>query len=319
MKAVILTQYGGPEFLEYTDIPKPSPGPGQILVRVYASTVSPSNLKRGSGILRGVVPELEFPWVPGADFSGVVESVGEGVTEFSAGDEVYSYGGPGGSYAEFIAVDTAAVALKPKTLTHQQAASLALVAQTAAQALDMAELKAGQTLLVTGAGGAVASVAIQLAKARGAHVVALSRPGSAERVRSLGADDVIDSDATPFKKVPKDVDVVLDALGGEFESKAYTVMKPNGILIALNLPPTPGLGERYGVRAVLMRTQNRTGTLAEISREVDAGKIKPFIIGRTYPLSQVPRAWRDYKSHTIEGKLVIDVAGTASGTNTNVA
>src|SRR5262245_42976488 len=140
MKAVTLAEYGGPELLEYTDIARPEPGPGQVLVRVRASSVNPGNVKRASGRLRGVVPELEFPWVPGADFSGVVTETGAGVTAFRPGDEVFSYGGPGGAYAEFIAVGADAVARKPASLSHEEAASLALVAQTAAQALDAAGL-----------------------------------------------------------------------------------------------------------------------------------------------------------------------------------
>jgi len=306
MKAIVLEQYGGPELLKYLNIPIPVSGPGQVLVRVHASSVNPGNVKRGAGRLRGIVPELEFPWVPGGDFSGVVEEVGGNVTSFRVGDAVFGSGGPGGAYAEYLTADANIIAPKPAVFTHREAASLGLVLQTAALSLDEAGLKAAQTVLILGAGGAVGNVTLQLARLRGARVLAVCRSRSVERLHSLGADEVINADTTAFETVAKNVDIVVDGLGGEFEQKAFSVLKPNGILVALTRPPSQEQAGRHRVRAFLVRTQPQPGYLAKLGKEIGDGKIKPFL-GPTYPLSETAQAWKDYESGLIEGKIVISV------------
>lgn len=308
MKAIVLTQYGGPDDLRYTDIVKPEPGPGQVLVRVIAASVTPSIVKRAAGLLRGIAPELEFPWVPGADFSGVVEPVGQGVPAFRAGDEVYAYGGPCAAFAEFIAVDAPLLAKKPGNISHEEAASLALVGQTAWQALDECGLEAGQTILVLGAGGAVGNVAVPLARKRGARVIAMARGKSATRLRSLGADETIDSDKVAFETVVANVDVVLDLLGGEFERRAFAVLRPHGTLISVTRPADPEEAKRRQVRAIFIRTQPEGDRLARLTIEVERGAIKPFL-GRTYPLSQTAEAWKDLAARRVDGKIVIRTIG----------
>ena len=190
MKAIVLEQYGGPEQLALQNIPNPTPGRGQAVVRVVATSLNPIDFKRASGTMRQLFP-VEFPFVPGGDFSGVVDALAGGVDAFRLGDEVFGYAAAGGSYAEFIAIDTNKLALKPTTLSHEEAASLAMVAQTASQALKEAGLEAGQTILIHGAGGAVGNAAVQLAQKVGAHVIAVARAESVDRLRSYGASLVI--------------------------------------------------------------------------------------------------------------------------------
>ena len=145
------------------DVAKPKPNRGEVLVNVHASAVDPGNVKRASGAMRGWVPELEFPWIPGAALAGVIEELGEGVTAFRKGDAVYGYKATGGAYAEFIAVNANEIALKPSRLSHEQAAAIAVAGQTALLAMGTAGLTAGQSILILGAGGAVGSLALQLA------------------------------------------------------------------------------------------------------------------------------------------------------------
>jgi NADPH:quinone reductase-like Zn-dependent oxidoreductase len=146
MKAVVLQDFGGPEKLKWKETPRPVPGPGQVLIRTAATSLNPVNLKRASGTMRQFFP-VEFPFIPGGDFSGVVEETGEDVTAFHIGDEVFGYSFAGGAYAEFLAADTNVMAPKPASLSHEETASLALVAQTALQALEEAGLRSGQTVL----------------------------------------------------------------------------------------------------------------------------------------------------------------------------
>jgi NADPH:quinone reductase-like Zn-dependent oxidoreductase len=197
MKAVVLQDFGGPEQLTWKEVPQPVPSAGQVLIRVAAPSLNPVELKRASGTMRQIFP-VEFPFIPGGDFSGVVEGLGEGVTEFRIGDEVYGYCFRGGAYAEFLVIDANVIAPKPAILSHEETASLALVAQTASQALQEAALHAGQTILIHGAGGSVGNVAVQLAKKIGASVIAVCHSASVDRLRSYRADEVIDSATIPL-------------------------------------------------------------------------------------------------------------------------
>src|ERR1700739_3403978 len=208
MKAIQTKQYGGEEQLELAELPKPAARKGQVVVRVFATTLNPIDLKLTSGDIRQMMP-LQFPFVPGADFSGVVDSVGEGVSEFRVGDEVWGYPVGGGSYAEYVAVDADKIARKPKTLDHIEAASLALVGQTALQMVDQAAVQKGQTVLIHGGGGAVGSVAVQELHRRGGKVIATAGRASFDRLTTYGADELIDYESTPFEKSVHGVDVVL--------------------------------------------------------------------------------------------------------------
>jgi NADPH:quinone reductase-like Zn-dependent oxidoreductase len=305
MKAVVLQDFGGPEQLTWKEMPQPVPGPGQVLIRVAATSLNPVELKRASGTMRQIFP-VEFPFIPGGDFSGVVEEIGEGATEFHIGDQVFGYSFRGGAYAEFLVVDANVIAPKPATLSHEETASLALVAQTASQALEEAVLQPGQTVLIHGAGGSVGNVAVQLAKKIGARVIAVCHSESIDRLRSYEADQVIDSATIPFESVAKDVDVVLDTLGGEFQQRSFSVLKPGGTLIATSQPPSQEDAERRHVRATMLLTKISASSLAALGKQIDEGTIEPFI-GRTYPLSDAAQAWKDSRARHIEGKVVFHV------------
>ena len=306
MKAIVLEQYGGAEQLSLRDMPKPEAKPGQAMVRVVATSLNPIDLKRASGTMRQIFP-VEFPFIPGGDFSGVIDEVAQGVENFQVGDEVFGYAAAGGSYAEFIAMDADKIALKPKALSHEEAASLAMVAQTASQALKEAGLTAGQTILIHGAGGAVGNAAVQLATQLGANAIAVARAESVDRLRSYGASRVIDSSLEAFDSIAENVDVVLDTLGGEYQEKSFAVLKPGGVLIAVSQPPSQDQADRYKVRAVMMNTESSAGSLELLRSKIDGGEVKPFV-GRTYPLRDIAKAWKESRTEHIEGKVVFNVA-----------
>jgi NADPH:quinone reductase-like Zn-dependent oxidoreductase len=217
MKAIQMKQYGGPEQLEMVETPRPEPEAKQVLVRIAATSFNPVDPKRTSGVMRQIFP-LQFPFTPGGDFSGVAEAVGREVSEFKAGDAAIGYSMAGGAYAEFIATDADNVARKPKSVGDAEAASLALVAQTALQMLDRAGVKQGQTVLIHGAGGAVGGVAVQVAHLRGAKVIGTASGPSQARVKEYGADEVIDYKTEKFEDRVKNVDAVLDTVGAKCSS-----------------------------------------------------------------------------------------------------
>ena len=306
MKTLQIQQYGGEEQLQMVEIPKPKAGKGQVVVRIVATTFNPFDFKLASGAMKQMAP-LQFPFVPGVDFSGVVDAVGEGVMELRAGDEVFGDPGMGGTYAEYIAVSAGQVALKPKKLSHIEAASLALAAQTAIQMVDRANLQKGQTVLIQGASGAVGSIAVQIAQHRGARVIATGTRESAQRLKQYGADVVVDYKTQRFEDHARNVDAVLDAVGGEVLERSFAVLKPGGVLVAITQPPSEDLAKKHEVKASMLVTQSSSECLRRIAELADAGHIKPFI-GKVYPLSEVRNAWQEARAGRVEGKIVLQVA-----------
>ena len=221
MKAIRIHEFGGPEQLRCEDAPVPQPGEGQVLVRVKAASVNPIDWKLASGAMQAFRP-IELPWIPGGDFAGVVEAVGPGVTNVNTGDQVYGDTPSGGSYAELVAASADMIASQPPKLTAVEAASLPLAGQTAWQAIfDHGQLQAGQTILVHGAAGGVGGYAVQFARWKGARVLATASAEDEEYVRTLGADVVIDYRATRFESVARDVDLVLDLIGGDTQERSF--------------------------------------------------------------------------------------------------
>jgi NADPH:quinone reductase len=312
MKAIQMEQYGGEDQLELVEVPKPRPGAGQIVVRIAATSFNPVDPKRASGNMRHIFP-LTFPFIPGGDFSGVVDSVGQDVQAFQPGDEVFGYSFEGGAYAEFLAIDADKVALKPKSVSHIEAASLALVSQTALQLLDRTGVQKGTIVLIHGAGGAVGSVAVQLAHQRGAIVIGTASAASRDRLIGYGINQVVDYTQAPFENTVKDVDVVLDTVGGEVQQRSYGALKPGGALIATTQPPSQEVATNYRVKASMLITETSSNNLQRVSHLIDAGEIKPCI-GKVYPLTGVAQAWRDSRSQRIEGKIVFTV-GAGSETD----
>jgi NADPH:quinone reductase-like Zn-dependent oxidoreductase len=305
MKSVQVKQYGGEEQLQMVDVPQPAPGAHQVLVRIAATSFNPVDPKRTSGAMRQIFP-LQFPFTPGGDFSGVVEAVGKDVEAFRAGDEVFGYSMPGGSYAEYIAIDADKVALKPRSVGHVEAASLALVAQTALQMLERAGVQKGQTVLVHGAGGAVGGVAVQVAHGRGINVIATASSRSVDRVKSYGADKVIDYAAAAFENSVEDVDAVLDTVGGAVQQRSYAVLKPGGSLVAITQPPSPEEAAKHHVNASMLVTEVSSAGLQTVASMIDAGEIE-MRVAKVYPLSSVAQAWSESKSGHADGKIVFTV------------
>src|SRR5882672_8936648 len=227
MKAVYIQQFGGPEVLKYGDLPDPSTGPGQIVVDTFAASINGADWK----VRAGQYGQPKFPLILGRDFSGVVSAVGEGVADLRVGDEVFGVLEPGreAAYAEKIAIGAAIVAKKPSGLSHVDAAALALTGLTALCSVeDSLKLKSGETILIQGGAGGVASFAVQLAKHLGARVITTASPSNHDYLRKLGADQIIDYTKEDFVKVASGCDAVFDTVGGDVAGRSFEVLRPGG-------------------------------------------------------------------------------------------
>ncbi len=308
MKAICFHEYGGPEVLKYENVPRPEPQHGQVLIQVRAAAVNPVDWKIREGWLASMIP-LQLPAIAGTDVAGVVMATGQGVTDFRVGQDVYGFVGIGsGAYAEYTTATIETIALQPRTLDYVQAASVPLVATTAWQALfEAGGLKEGQTVLVHGGAGGVGTFAVQLAKMKGAYVLATASSQNVEFVKGLGADEVIDYTTTRFETVAHHVDVVLDIIGGETEQRSWGVLKPGGILVSTVGPPSQEDAAKHRVRAAFVQAQPTAGLLKEIARLLDSGQIKPNV-GKMFPMEQARQA-QELKQHGhTRGKIVLEIA-----------
>ena len=306
MKAMLLTGHGGPEMLRYGNAPDPTPTPGQIVVDVHAASVNAADYKVRLG---GRGYNVRFPHILGRDFSGVVAATGEGVSDFAAGDAVFGVNDAGheGAYAEKIAIKAAIVARKPDRLSYLQAAAMALTGITAIWAIeDTAKLQAGETILIQGGAGGVAGFAIQLAKYLGAIVVTTASAANADYVRSLGADRVIDYNATDFTNSVSGCDVVFDTVGGEVQARSYRVLRPGGRLVWV-APASEGSNQPRSDVTVLRPAVSRDRAhLERIVALLDAGAVSPPPIAR-YSLQDAAEAHRVSEARHLRGKLVLAV------------
>jgi NADPH:quinone reductase-like Zn-dependent oxidoreductase len=308
MKAVRIHKYGGPEVLQYEEAPRPKPAAGEVLIRVHAAGVNPIDWLVREGPVKDVFPH-SFPFVPGWDVSGVVDEVGAGVTQFKPADEVYSVPDllRDGAYAEYIAVRESEVALKPKSLHHVHAAAVPLAALTAWQTLcDTAKLEPGQRVLVHAAAGGVGHFAVQLAKWKGAHVIATASTKNHELLRELGADETIDYTSQRFEEVARNVDVVLDPIGGDTQERSWQVLKKGGALLSIVQPPSAEKAKELGVRAAFVASHPNGAELAKIAELIDSGDLKP-IVNRILPLPEARRAHELSQSGHTHGKIVLRV------------
>jgi len=305
MKAVQIHSFGGPEVLKYEDVPRPQPKAKEILVRVYAAGVNPVDWKIREGYLTATLP-----LIMGIDFSGVVESVGAGVTKYRSGDAVFGQvADESGSYAEYALTMESDVAPKPVGLDHLRAAALPVAGLVPWQALfDTANLTAGQTVLIHGAAGGVGSFAVQFAKWKGARVIGTASGDHVEQVRQLGADEVIDYRKSKFEEVVRDVDVVLDTIGGETQERSWQVLKRGGILVSLVQPPSAEKAAARGVRGLMVRQKANGTQLAAIADLVVKGKVK-VKVEAVLPLAEARKAQELSKTGHSGGKIVLEVNG----------
>ncbi len=303
MKAMRIGQYGGPEQLHFEDVDVPMPAADQVLVHIQAASVNPVDVKLATGKLL----QLKFPWIPGGDFSGIIEAVGEGATDLREGQEVFGSTPGGGSYAQYAVTKADFLSPKPSKLNHIQAASVPLAGQTAWQGLfEVANLRDGQTVLIHGASGGVGSFAVQFARWAGARVIATCSAANADFVNSLGADLVIDYKTQAFWAIAKDVDVVLDTIGGEIQEKSFQVLKPGGFLVALTQRPDADLAAKKNVHAAIFSMQASSKRISQIGELANAGDIKT-VVSKTYLLYEANRAWVDIMSGHTRGKIVLEV------------
>ena len=274
MKAVRVHKFGSPEVISIDDLPKPQPGRGEVVVRVKAAGIGPWDGLIRSG--KSVLPH-PLPLTLGSDLSGEVDSVGAGVENLKVGDDVFGVTNERftGAYAEYAVARAAMLAPKPKRLNHTHAASVPVVAVTAWQMVfDCAQLSSGQAVLVHGGAGNVGGYAVQLAKRAGAVVIATASVENDSYVRRLGADGVIDYRARRFEERVKDVDVVIDTVGGEILDRSYGVLKRGGIVVSSAAQPSKEKAEHYGVRAVFFLVQVTTERLKRVVELIDAEELK---------------------------------------------
>lgn len=312
MRAIGYESAGGPEVLRLLEVEKPTPGPVEVLVRVRAAGVNPTDWKSRSqgALISGEAARPGHPIVPGFDISGVVEAVGLGVTRFSPGDEVFGmprFPHQAGAYAEYVVAPPRHLAVKPAGVDHVQAAALPLAALTAWQALvDTADVRPGQRVLVHAAAGGVGHLAVQIAKARGAHVIGTARQTHHDFLRDLGADEVIDYTQVDFAEALRDVDVVLDPIAGDYSLRSLRVLRPGGTLVSI-LPVgddvVKAAAER-GVRAGFMLVEPDHAGLAAIADLVAAGKLRPHVEA-VLPLEQAAEAHRRSEAGRTRGKIVL--------------
>jgi NADPH:quinone reductase-like Zn-dependent oxidoreductase len=305
MKAVCIYSYGGPNVLKYEDAPRPHPRTGEVLVRIHAAGVNPIDWKIREGHLKEMLHHT-LPLILGWDVSGVIETLGPDVKRLKLGDEIFSRPdlSRDGAYAEFIVIKESEVALKPYAIDHVHAAALPLSGLTAWQALfDAGGLTAGQRVLIHGGAGGVGHLAVQLAKWKGAHVIATASSENHDFLRKLGADQIIDYKTVRFEDAVEPVDIVFDTQGGEIQERSWKTLKPGGILISIASPPSAEIAKAQGVRQAFVFTAPNAAQLAEIAKLVDTDKLK-VIVETILPLSDVTRAQElSERGHT-RGKIV---------------
>lgn len=307
MKAVLLINHGGPEMLRYGEALDPVAGPGEAVVDVHAASVNGADYKVRLG--RGRYNLSRFPHILGRDFSGIVSTVGAGVTDFAVGDAVFGVTDQGieGAYAEKIAINAAIIAKKPDRLGHAEAAALGLTSLTALTAIeDTAQLDAGQTILIQGGAGGVAGFGVQLAKHLGATVIATASAGNHSYVRGLGADQVIDYNAKDFTEIGPICDVVFDTVGGDVRAGSYAVLKPGGKLVWIAPAPEGFHPARNDVETLRPNVTRDRAHLERMLALLDAGAIRPPTIVR-YRLADAAQAHQVSEARHLQGKLVLEV------------
>jgi NADPH:quinone reductase-like Zn-dependent oxidoreductase len=309
MKAVRISNYGGIDALAYENAPRPKPGEGEVLIRTSTSSVNPFDCAVRAGYLSGYF-NYSLPLILGTDVSGTVEETGPGVKTFKRGDEVYARAGVtrDGAYAEYVVAPATDVARKPRSLDHIHAAALPRVSLTAWQALfELAHLSEGQTVLIQAAAGGVGHIAVQLAKLHGAKVIGTAS-GNIDFLKDLKVDQAINYSTARFEDVVRDVDVVLDTVGGDTQERSWGVLKPGGMLVSTVQPPSQESAAAHGVRQAMVVSSPPIGeVLTEVAGLVDSGQIQPHV-SSVLPLEEIRKAHQMIEGKHTRGKIVLQVA-----------
>lgn len=309
MKAVVLRDYGGPEVARLDEIPRPEPKDNEILIKVIAASVNPVDVAIRKGLLAQMIG-YKFPLVLGMDAAGLVEKAGAKITKFKVGDPVYAFFTltSEGGYAEYVIAKESETGRKPKAVSYAQAAAVPAAGSTAWLALNyMAKLSPGQTVLIHGGSGGVGHLAIQIAKAGGAKVIATASTANQEFLKQMGADTAIDYTATKFEEVAKEVDVVLDSVGGDTLKRSYGVVKKGGIIVSIVDEPDQAEMTARGIRGVTLRAAPYAKVLQDLATLIDAKKVNP-VVSQTFPLADFAKALDQIATRHTRGKIVLQVA-----------
>src|SRR5438270_10592609 len=309
IKAIVVHEFGGPEVLKYEDVPKPEPKENEVLIRVIAAGVNPVDGMVRAGMF-AKRSKNAFSIIPGYDVAGIVEKTGAKLEKYKPGDAVYAYIGlkEGGGYAEYAVATDKEVSPKPKSLTFEEAAAVPLAAETAWQALfDTAKLSAGQTVLIHGGSGGVGTFAIQIAKARGAKVLATASTPNQDLLKQLGADVAIDYTKQKFEDVAKDVDVVLDCIGKDTLQRSYGVVKKGGFIVTLVAGPDPVELEKHGIHGSDVSVATYSAERVDITKLIEQKKIK-VVVSNASPLTEAAKAQEQAATRHSRGKIVLKVS-----------
>jgi NADPH:quinone reductase-like Zn-dependent oxidoreductase len=290
MKAVRLLEFGGQ--LVFDDVPAPAIARDEILVKIKSTAVNHLDLVKASGTLRQILP-IDLPWIPGHEFSGIVEQIGSDVAAYAPGDAVFGTSGLG-AYAEFLAVKPATIVRKPSNLSFEEAASVPVASQTAWEGIfTHGYLEKGQTILIHGGAGAVGAYAVQLASHAGATVIATASGDNEAYVKSIGASRVINYREAQFEKVLREkVDMVFDLIGGDTQKRSFLVLKEGGHLVATTQPVSQEEAARHRVSGAMMRLAPSADMLGKIARLLEEGTIQPDVAS-VYALQDAAEAWKD--------------------------
>jgi NADPH:quinone reductase-like Zn-dependent oxidoreductase len=308
MKAAYIEKFGGPEVLQYGDLPDPVAAPDQVIVDVHAASINAADWKFCGGEYWRHA-QVKFPQIPGRDFSGTIGALGAAVNDLKVGDAVFGVleAGREGTYCGKIAIKAAVVGKKPERLSHINAAALALTGLTAIDSLeDTLKLQRGETILIQGGAGGVAGFAIQFAKYLGARVITTTSAANLDYVRGLGADEVIDYNAQDFTKVVKGCDAVFDTVGGEVAEKSFAVLKSGGraaFIASGAQAPQPSRGDVTSLRPPVPRSRKAMERIAQL---FEAGAIRPPEV-KLFSLPQAAEAHRLSQGRHFRGKLVFQI------------
>jgi NADPH:quinone reductase-like Zn-dependent oxidoreductase len=306
MKVIQFETYGDSGVLQLKQADKPQPGNNEVLIKVAATTVNPFDMKVRSGSMQKMIP-INLPWIPGSDAAGTIEAVGSAVSRLKVGDKVFATTF-GGTYAEYVVIKEDQVALIPKNATLPEAAALAVPIGTSYSFLvEGGDLKAGQRVLIHGAAGGVGGIMVQMAKALGAYVIGTASGEGIDLARSFGADEVIDYKKQDFTELVKDVDLVIDMVGGETQAKSFVVVKKGGKLLSAVMPPSQELAKQYGVTSQFISSAPSYKKLQFGAKLVEEGKIK-VQIAKTLKLEDAGEAQDLVSAGGVNGKVVLIVA-----------